>query len=242
MKKIYLVLLALVLAACEKEEETAPLEYPSTYTSAYLESTSKIRVFTRQGEVTDPQVISKFARRYGESFLFENGYKENVLVGLVDSLRIISAGNAQLKRASLHNWTDFSLVKKGKDLELVGKDTITYVGAEWNRSQDEYLFRLSNAFYLHPYAYREPLSVPSQSFIYRYLTTMVAQITNGQLHFPRLNYVLVQYDYLNGQYSPRSYTKISGVNNVLQERPDVSQLKAGDSIAFQSFRLAFERK
>jgi hypothetical protein len=240
MKKIYLVLLALVLVGCEKEEETAPLEYPSTYTSSYLESTSKIRVFTRQGEVTDPQVVSKFVRKYGELFLYENGYKEEELPGKADTLRIISAGSAQLKRGS--RWTDFSLVKKGQSLKLVGKDTIYYLGAEWNRNRDEYLFRLSNAFYLHPYAYYKALIPLYSGFTYRYVTTMVAQITPQQLHFPMLNYALVQYDYFNGQYRPSGYTKISGVNNVLKEQPDLSQLKAGDSIAYQSFDLVYERE
>ncbi|ALI99079.1 hypothetical protein [Rufibacter tibetensis] len=242
MKKIYVVLFALGLVACEKEEETAPLEYPSTYTSSYLESTSKIRVFTRQGEVTDPQVISSFVRRYGESFLFENGHRKDETPERADSLRIISATSAQSKRGSFRKWSDFSLVKKGQDLELIGKDTVYYVGAEWNISRDEYLFRLSSAFYKHPYAYHQQLIPLNSGFTYRYVERKVARINGQQLHFPMLNYALALYANYNGQYRPIGYTKISGVNNVLKEQPDLNQLKAGDSIAYQSFDLVFEKK
>jgi len=235
MKKIYLWIFLLGLAACEKMEPETMLNFPATYHATLLKSNANIRLFTRAGEVTNQQVINKFAKKNGGRFLYPDGLTQNISPAQADSIQIETAAAAKLKTAGAPFWSKYTIQKKEPLIEFIAQDTTMLLVQNGVTVQH---YNISKAFFKHTNAFETQMPV-SGGYIYKVVAKRVAYLSEkDKLTFPILNYVLV---YNNVGFS-RGRNSYSHLNNEIKTQPDFSQLKVNDTIAWQSFELVFARQ
>ncbi|WP_192822655.1 hypothetical protein [Rufibacter sp. LB8] len=249
MKRLLLVLATLFLFSCEDEKEDFPVPYPSIYTSVAVESTGQIRMFTKQGEVTNRQVVHAFVQQHGDGYLYLNGYRRQTNGNSSsDSLKITSTSAAHVKYSSQNRWINYTLKANGPLLEFIGQDTVLGIGRGGQEFQDRYLYVLAKAFRKYWYAYFETPTFPFPGYAVKVVERIGVQTTPAQLLFPRMNYVLKQHKeiFFPNHYStpplPYSLYKVSGISNHQKENPDYAQLAVGDTLVMQDFNFSWERK
>jgi hypothetical protein len=114
---------------------------------------------------------------------------------------------------------------------FIPKDTINV------RGFDEYGLNLLLAIGKHkPFYYNKLLaSSTGTAYIYRMAVGRFAVAAANHLDFPMLNYVLTQ-----GPSPYRSVYKQGNINNTFDQTA-YQQLRAGDTLAVQEFRVRFEK-
>jgi len=236
MKNFYLWILLLGLAACEKTEPELVLNFPATYRATSFKSNANIRLFTKTGEITDQQVITKFTKKNGTSFLHPNGSTGNISPDQAETIQIETASTAKSKTPSAPFWTKFTIQKKEPLVEFIAQDTTVFFTQHELTVQH---FNISKAFFKYTNAFETQMPIPGGGTMYKVVAKRVAYLSEkDKLTLPLLNYVLVN---TNPGFSRSTYF-YSGLNNEIKTQPDFNQLKVNDTIAWQSLELVFEKQ
>lgn len=99
MKNFYLLLALVVLFfACNREDKRI-YSYPVKLSSGTYISTSKVRLFSKNGEVTDQSLIDHFIRIHGIEMLFKNG--NSTKLDRPDTVVFLSKDSASIRPRSL---------------------------------------------------------------------------------------------------------------------------------------------
>ncbi len=226
------------LVACEKDKDEVVLQYPATYHSIQYRTSSQVRLFSREGEIVDWQVIDRFVEKNGGQFLLPYNFMQNISPAEADSVHIISASAAKGKRVYNYSWQNYSIRKSGELVEFISTDTSTLV---WTPKEEAMLRKLQQGFYRHDYAYRKEQPLPTAtgySTMLKVVEKQVAYLKSDQLHFPLLNYLLVN---TNPGYGGNRYSR-SNIYNELKSQPDYSQLSQNDTLALQAYELIYTKE
>ncbi|MFD2247507.1 hypothetical protein [Pontibacter ruber] len=227
MKKLYVLLLAvLVLSACDKEEEGPQLDYPAAFELQELYNTTPVRMYTRRGEVKDAALIKRFAEQWGAWYHLEDK-KETTSAG--ETIMFQSASDVQVNRGN------YSLKMQGQDLLITSKGE----GTGMYYQNEEFYFDLWLAiskYRSHIYD-RKPLASGSGNISYGYKIKdqWVATLPGDDLHIHRMVSTLK-----SGDGTAFSVKTTSSSNRF--DPGGLSLLRSTDTLLVQEFVLVGKRK
>lgn len=148
--KLFALLLLFILQSCKKEDEI--ISYPIVYSNSPTTDNS-IKVFTRNGEITDSVLINYFNRKYGFLLTGMNNYNSegNVLI------TYLSPEKVELRKSDSDNLDTLS-VFKGSD--LIYFEEIDTISSPIGLMYDVYYF---NKIFKYKPLYYEEFIIPVSS-------------------------------------------------------------------------------
>lgn len=240
------LILTILSIACKKNKSDDAVEnsYPETFVAKERRIISYVKVYTKDGEITDQKFLSAHLARDYEDFFRETpglmkAELDTVIYLSADSLKIIldghsslsnTPGNYDLKASQIYkikNNGNYTLYSDSKYLTLLKSE------------QDSILNKGVERFFKHkPFKLEQPpiFGMP-YSFIYYY--PFITLKSGTELKFPFVN---IKFSQSSGTGKEAIKSEIAlSVNNEFNEAA-LSSLRAGDTLAVQTSELIFEKK
>lgn len=233
--KIFLLLFLLVTSiGCSDEE--ADINFNKTYQSTRIEF-SQIRIFTKNGEITDENSVSEVIQRYNKLNTFDFEFLEKDRQIEIDDIIVISFNNGMSQISSPNQSNEHSFLKSNDFIRFTSLDTSSYI-TEDSDFITEYLIS-------HQPLYKKVEIIPSTTGMVTRITTLperYAKIQSGQLKFPIIGFFLFSTSEFSGSLNLNGSTNITvatSINNELNETV-YSGLSQQDTLLVQQNWLIFE--
>ncbi len=224
MKKILLFLfISFFLFSCKRSDPEL-LEYPSTFYSSHYALTSANRLFTKNGEVLNSQVISNYFGKRNSTFFLSGASPQTVLREKI--VLFLSRDYARLHFGTLD--TNYVTSSMGNDLVFTSQKVNRFTVS------DEYLYDLLLKIGKRKPSYFIRSTVPT---IWGFQTVIETKKEN----YVTLNDGRIEFQMLNICVSTASATSsyeysYSNVNNEFDET-SFTFLRDEDSLGVQQFKL-----
>ena len=223
----FIFLSSVTVISCKKSDKGLQSIESGDYTYDKMGNYSAVRMFTKNGEVKDQNLIDQYSAQHSI-------YINPVNSGSQDTFRIIDAGNMQYRvRNSINNSVltkDFIIKKKDDHYEFESRDTLSlYTQSAGNP--------ITNIAKYKPYYSITP--APMGYNIIKSLQYHYASPSGKTLIFPFINVIRFATISYQGQIS-NSFLTVNTVNNVFDEKFAFSTL-TGDTLMIQSFNVTYKR-
>jgi len=165
MKTRFACLFSLVLlSACTKESDSPDMDYPSTFQLRRFDQVQPVRMFTRNGEVTDAAFIKKHPLTQRMQMLYDLGATAPDDASATD-ITFLSRSEAEMNSGS----TRFEVKKQGDALLLTSPEERS---SGYSRSDEFYMDLMIGLSKYKPLIYdKQPLPPASNTgFTYSYKT------------------------------------------------------------------------
>lgn len=219
--KLFALLLLFILQSCKKEDEI--ISYPIVY-SNFPTTDNSIKVFTRNGEITDSVLINYFNRKYGFLLTGMNNYNSegNVLI------TYLSPEKVELRKSDSDNLDTLSVFKGSDLIYFEEKDTIS---SPIGLMSDVYYF---NKIFKYKPLYYEEFKIPVSSGYSRaakYKHSYFVKAVDEDLILPMIDFIYKL---------PEFYFCALEVNNEFC-RDSISNLGENDTIIVNIYSLKFKK-
>ena len=225
IKFSFLLLLGMVIFSCKKND-TTQITYPFVYHKSGLKIVSDLRLFSSNGEIRDPELISRFNQQDSSQFtLYANAIGDDHF--RMDSVFLQDPQHAVIK--------DYNVLKNciitqaGSILTLTTVDTsIGYSsGDEFTSTPGYYIGRIK------PEVYTEYLISSTRgaySFGFTGREIFVFDRLGGQLAAPIILFI----------HRKQLQQNMSFVNNILQE-DFYKKMAVGDTLSLKKYLVLYEK-
>lgn len=225
MNKIYLFLFSLlVLTACSKDGDMPRMDYPANFKYKQINNSSPVRMFTRNGEVKDQQLIRKFISNQNHGWYHPDGL----------SSEISDEGTFTLQSKSAATYVNGNVVRDYDMAYANGVFTFTSTveGTLLYNSSGEYGRTLYIAICKYkPLMYDRQVLAPNTGYTYSYKTKAqkFAKLENDKLQFPFMIYTLKAYS------GPGAYSTSTFAHDNAFDESGISVLNSNDTLVVQEF-------
>ncbi len=230
-----------LFVSCKKDKPEE--SHSQTFVAKERRITSYVKVYTKDGEVTDQKLLSSFLAKDYEDFFRESpgimkAEPDTIIYLSADSVKIVLDGHSSLSNTPTSNHIkssqiyrikkegSYSFYSDSKYLPLLTPvpDSIFKNGAE--------------RFFKHkPFKLDQPpiFGVPGSTYYYPFVVFESA----NELKFPFVNLKLTQARTVNNfTYSNEVALRVNNEFNAVM----LGSLQVGDTLAVQTAELVFERK
>ena len=229
MKKYtWLIGLLMIIITCEKEDEVI-MQYPTKMVVREYKIKSKIRLFTKDGEISNSETIEKFVKKWINLHFFKN-IDTVILIDNPDTINFIKSdsvrfNNERHTRKLKINGDIFYFYPKDTLVDHIITNNDTLATLKYKIGKYKYDFKLIT------------LVSPPNIFSYKgkHMIPRIAKGNEKKIVFPMLTYDIVfhsqfkserqAYANLNNEFD-QGITKILGID---------------DTLAVQEFDLTFEK-
>ncbi len=225
--------------SCTKSDSVADIQ-TGTYTFNKVSDYSSIRIFTKNGEISNTVVINNYLKIYDTLI-----YPKLHFYTPKDTFRIISPNKVThnylfqlyplifIPRDTIYS--DFSINPKDNYYQFLGNDTLIFLG-----SVDSLNYSISK---YQTYFKSEQISATSirNNLIHSfnsYISSCDANSTN--LIFPQIHCIRFSTKYLSNGYVYSHYYNSYGFNNVFDSR-GVNKLQEDDTLIVQTFNTYYHK-
>jgi hypothetical protein len=215
----YILFMSLAVISCKKSDKGLQPVQAGKYIFEKLGDNSSVRMYTKNGEVKDQDLIAQYKNKYSSLFTPTNTTS-------TDTFHIVDENNAVYVNSSGRS-REFVITKMDSHYEFRSKDTSHY----FSQGADQFLYNLVK---YKPYY----LSLPTPM---GYMTTTLqyfyASTVSNSLVFPFLNVARFATT-RNGQYYS-SYSYTYKINNVFDEK--LPGTLTTDTVLVQTFNATYKR-
>jgi len=222
---LFLVLLALVIFSCKKNDSTQ-ITYPSVYHKSGMKAAGDLRVFSLNGEILDAGVISRFSLLDSAHFTFyANSLRDDHFI--MDSIYLQDPQHAIV--IDRYVPTNCLITRSGNRLILTRADTVIGYssGDAFTRTIAYYIRQIK------PEVYTEYLTSSTRG-VYQFGFTgrekFVLDRSGGQLVAPFIFFIL---------YGQQQQSTLY-VNNILQE-DFYKNMAVGDTLLLKKYLVLYEK-
>lgn len=239
INKIFLLLLILA-TYIRCSDEGSDINLNRTYESTRIEF-SQVRIFVKNGEITDKNVVNQVMQRYNKLNTFDFEFLEKDKQMEADDITVISFNNgigmSQINSPSESN--EYSFLKSSDFIRFIGVDTLSYIESFETASSKFITEHLIS----HQPLYKKIELIPGSTSFSTLITTlpeMYAKIQPGRLKFPVIGYFLfnTSEDYGNLNRNT-NVTSATSINNELSETV-YNGLSQQDTLLVQQNWVIFE--
>lgn len=221
-----LFITVMFFSSCKKENPFS-IEPSSGYYKSSKEKLGVIKVFTANGEVKNPLIISRYDAL--DSARFRN--YSNALFpfpGVVDTIRFVDQENARVSHS--YTYRDVSITKQGSDLLLTGKLDLHLVN-----TGDQFTKTIGYSINQYkPSIYAEYLvSSTGGTYVFGYDTKELFVIS-AENTVIKVNWIIMVARYANGFFTVYR----------IQNKPDFNfykSLKSTDTITLQQYSISYKK-
>jgi hypothetical protein len=223
MNKLFTLILGMaILTSCEKTDEAPAMSYPTTFVSKQYKNTTPIRMYTKNGEVKNPELVKKFAEKWSSSY-----YLENKVTGITYSEKLTFTSQTTAEAINNGNTKSYAVEKSGSDLILTSpiEGYVKYTPA------DEYYMNLIDGISKYkPLIYDKQTisSYNGYSYVYKTKPRFYTTLRGNELH-----YYQMLFTYKSGPKDDYSVKSMKFANRF--DPSGIALLQANDTLVVQEF-------
>jgi hypothetical protein len=215
----YILFISLAVISCKKGDKGLRPVEAGKYVFEKLSDNSSLRMYTKNGEVKDQDLIEAYKNKYSSQFIPTNTTSTDTFHIVDENNALYISGNGKSR--------EFVITKMDGHYEFRSKDTSHY----FSQQADQFLYNLVK---YKPYY----ISLPTPM---GYMTTTLqyfyASTASNSLVFPFLNVVRFA-TIRNGQYYS-TYSYSYKINNVFDEK--LPGTLTTDTVLVQTFNATYGR-
>lgn len=216
----YTLFLSLVVISCKKSDKGLPPVEAGKFVFEKQGDISSIRMYTKNGEVKDQELIAQYKTKYSSQFTPTNTTSSDTFQIVDENTALYISGSGKSR--------EFAITKMDDHYEFRSKDTSNY----FSQQPDQFLYNLVK---YKPYY----ISLPSpMGYITTTLQYYYASTAANSLVFPFMN--VVRFATIRSGQFYNSYSYSYKINNLFDEK--LPGTLTADTVLVQTFSVTYNRK